>query len=116
MLVDLGREVLGHEPPDRGAHGGEVRVGRGGRVHLEAVEDATRGAASGAAEVPGERGDPVPDRALPQVPEVMGRVGRDDEHPPAGAGLGESGGGGDGSLADTPFAADEQDPARGGEL
>ena len=99
-----------------GADSGEVRIGRGGRVHLEAVEDAARGAAFGAAEVAGERGDPVPDRALPQVSEVVGRVGRDDEHPPAGAGLGQGGGGGDRGLADTALAADEQDPTGGGEL
>jgi hypothetical protein len=109
VLVDLGGEVLGHQPADGGAHGGEVGVGRGDRVHLDAVEGA-------AAEVAGQRGDPVTHRALPQVPEVVGGVGRDDEHPAAGAGLGEGGGGGDGGLADAALAAHEQDPAGGGEL
>lgn len=103
VLVDLAVEGAGHEPLEGGGDVAQVLVGGRVGVDLDAVDRS-------AARPVGQRRDPVADAPLPQVAEVVGGVGRDDEDAPAGAGGVEGDRRGEGRLADPALPAEEEHP------
>jgi hypothetical protein len=103
VAVDLACEVLGHQPAQRRADLGEVFLDDPVGIELHAVQ------------VGREAHRPRPDRAVPEMPEVVGRVGGNHQHPAPGLGLRQRRAGCDGGLADTALAAEEQYTALPGE-
>ena len=98
LSVDLGERPGMDQTPHACLDGREVLVRLPVRVDLERPQ---RG---------GQRGFFVPDWAPEQVGQRVCRVGRDEQTAPAALGGDEGQCRGDGRLADTALAADEQEP------
>jgi hypothetical protein len=103
VAVDLAGEVLGHQPAQRRADFGEVLLDDPVGIELHAVQ------------VGRETHRLRPDLAVPEMPEVVGRVGGNHQHPVPGLGLRQRRAGCNGGLADAALAAEEQDAALPGE-
>ena len=99
VLIDLTGEMRRHQPTQRAAYLVEVLANGLVGVELQTVQ-------------PGRQTHDVrTDRAIPQVPEVVRRIGGDQQHPATGPRLLERRGGSDRGLADAALATDEQHPA-----
>ena len=98
VLAYLAVQVLRHHLPHGVADLGEMLPGGFRGVELDDIEVLTHG------------GDAVTDPLVPQVAQVVGRVGGDQQDAAADGGEGGGGGGGDGRLAHATLATEEDDP------
>ena len=95
--VHFAVEALRHHRAHGAADGAQVLLRDGGRVELDGVE----------AWLEGDGG--VVKRLAPDVAEVVGGVGGDEQDAATARGEADGGGGGDGGFAHAAFAADEPD-------